>query len=215
MKVYALGPVSGGEPKQLVVLLHGLGSNGKDLIGLAPFFAETLPDAVFISPDAPFRCDMAPVGYQWFSLQDRSYENILEGVQSAAPILDDFIDHQLKTYGLLNKDLSLIGFSQGTMMSLYVGPRRGDQIAGIIGYSGALITEKGQPLSAHKKPPVLLIHGEEDDVVPIESYHSAKKVLESSGFEVSGHSTEGLYHSIDQAGIDSGKAFLEKIYKND
>jgi phospholipase/carboxylesterase len=213
MNVYALGPASGGKPKQLVILLHGLGSNGQDLISLAPFFAKSLPDALFLSPDAPFECDMAPMGYQWFSLQDRSYEAILKGVQTAAPILNDFIDHQLKTYGLTDKDLTLIGFSQGTMMSLYTGPRRKNEIAGIIGYSGALITEKGQPLSAHNKPPILLIHGEADEVVPIESYHSAKKVLEASGFSVSGHSTEGLSHSIDDKGISSAQGFLEDVYE--
>src|SRR5947208_8561128 len=114
-------PVAGGKPRQLVILLHGLGADGNDLIGLAPVLARLLPDAEFVSPNAPFPCDMAPYGYQWFSLQDRSPEAILGGVRASAPILDAFIDDLLAARGLEEKDLALVGFSQGTMMSLYVG----------------------------------------------------------------------------------------------
>ncbi len=132
-------PASGSKPRQLVVLLHGVGADGHDLIGLAPYWAPALPDAEFVSPDAPFPCDMAPYGRQWFSLQDRTPNAILGGVRAAAPILDAFLDEALAARGLDASQLALVGFSQGTMMSLYVGPRRAEALAGIIGYSGALI----------------------------------------------------------------------------
>src|SRR6266704_1251066 len=117
-------PVAGGKPRRLVILLHGLGADGNDLIGLQQYWGPLVPDAEFVSPDAPFPCDMAPYGYQWFSLQDRSPETILAGVRATAPTLDAFIDDALAARGLAEQDLALIGFSQGTMMSLYVGLRR-------------------------------------------------------------------------------------------
>ena len=117
-------PQSGGKPSRLVILLHGLGADGNDLIGLAPYWAPLLPDAEFLSPNAPFPCDMAPYGYQWFSVQDRSPEARLAGVRAAAPILDAFIDDELQKRGLDRGDSALVGFSQGTMMSLFVGLRR-------------------------------------------------------------------------------------------
>src|SRR5215510_13032019 len=126
-------PASGGKPKQLVVLLHGYGSNGDDLIGLAPFFAQALPDAEFLSPNAPFPCEMSPFGFQWFSLEDRSPEMKLGGTRLAAQILDQFLDAELARRDLKDPDLALVGFSQGTMMSLHVGPRRPNAMAGILG----------------------------------------------------------------------------------
>src|SRR5258708_8627469 len=119
-----LAPATGGKAKHLVILLHRLGSDGNDLIGLAPHWAPTLPDVAFASPNAPFPCDMAPYGYQWFSFLDRSAPRILAGVQAAAPVLQSFIDQELERLGLEEKDLALVGFSQGTMMALYVALRR-------------------------------------------------------------------------------------------
>src|SRR5215469_5079921 len=132
-------PASGGAPRQLVILLHGLGADGNDLIGLAPYWAPLLPEAEFVSPDAPFPCDMAPFGRQWFSLQDRSPAAILAGVRASAPILDAFLDDALAARELAPAQLALVGFSQGTMMSLYVAPRRTAPVAGVVGYSGALV----------------------------------------------------------------------------
>ena len=134
LKTYTHGPASGGAPKQIVVLLHGLGADGRDLLGLAPEFKDALPDAIFVSPDAPNACDMAPMGYQWFSLREWTPEAILRGVQQAAPVLDAFIDSLLEKYKLPPEKLALVGFSQGTMMSLYVGPRYKNRIAGIMGF---------------------------------------------------------------------------------
>ncbi|MCB1530617.1 MAG: phospholipase [Rhodospirillales bacterium] len=211
-KTYTQNPASGGAPRQVIVLLHGLGANGQDLIGLARYWEAVLPDAVFASPDAPFPCDMAPVGYQWFSLQDREPERILSGVQTAAPLLDGYLDGLLDRYGLEDKDLALVGFSQGTMMSLYVGPRRRKRIAGILGYSGALIGEETLGESHINKMPVCLIHGDADPVVPVGAYFHARNILHSKGFEVSGHVTEGLEHGIDNAGIETGAAFLSGLF---
>ncbi len=197
-------------PDSLVILLHGLGSNGCDLISLAPMWAGQFPNTAFVSPDAPFACDMVPPGYpdsfQWFSLQNRDPHMILEGVQRAQPILDSFITEQMEKYGVTPDKTILCGFSQGSMMSLYTAPRYPEKLAGVLGYSGALCGEPGET-----KIPICLVHGEADDVVPITAYRDAKERLEKAGFEVSGHSTPGLAHSIDQAGIDAGTRFFEQI----
>lgn len=210
LKTYTRPPRSGAKPKQIVLSLHGLGSNGMDLLGLAPYWAQALPDALFVSPDAPFPCDMAPMGFQWFSLQDRAPDVMLKGIETAAPILNGYIDQLLQQYDLQDKDLALVGFSQGTMMSLYMGPRRKNRIAGILGYSGALLG--GDTLSGEgiQKPPVHLIHGEADDIVPVSAYRHAVETLTKNGFTVSGHTTPYLPHSIDDDGIESGLAFLTK-----
>ena len=127
------GPTSGRKPQQLVVLCHGLGADGNDLIGLAPYFSQVLPDAKFVSPNAPFKCDMATFGYQWFSLQERTEDAMLKGVQIAKPILDAFIDQQLLKHDLKDNNLAFIGFSQGTMVSLFTLPRRRKAVAGLVG----------------------------------------------------------------------------------
>src|SRR6202007_1543946 len=133
LKTYGYGPASGNKPQQLVILLHGLGADGRDLLGLAPVFAQDLPDAVFVAPDAPYPCDMAPMGYQWFSLQEWTPAKVLMGVQQASSILDGFITAQMEKYGVPAAKTALVGFSQGTMMSLYVGPRFPEKLAGILG----------------------------------------------------------------------------------
>jgi len=205
------------KPTQIILMLHGLGSNGQDLIGLAPMMAEALPGTVFVSPDAPFPCDMVPPGYpnsyQWFSLQDRDPQKILKGVQTASPILETFIKQQLEHYDLTADRLALLGFSQGTMMSLYSGPRYETPIAGVLGYSGALVWEPDVNFQALHHIPVHLVHGEADDVVPVEAYHAARQALEGAEFEVSGHTVAGLPHSIDPSGIESGIRFLKDIFK--
>jgi phospholipase/carboxylesterase len=210
---YTSGPISGGKPKQVVLLLHGLGADGQDLIGLAPELSRDLPDAIFISPDAPFPCDMAPMGFQWFSLQDWGQDAREKGVKSSAPILRKFMDEVLKKYDLPAGKLALVGFSQGTMMSLYVGPRYPDAIAGVVGFSGMLIGGEDADFAKAHKIPVCLIHGEADTVVPFMAYKHAKDALEKSGFPVSGHSTPGLPHSIDQRGIEAARGFLKNYLK--
>lgn len=211
LNTYVQKPASGEKPKQIIILLHGLGSNGQDLISLAPYWAKGLPDAVFISPDAPFPCDMAPYGYQWFSLQSRDPDDMLAGIKDAQPILNEYLDNQLLKYGLTDDKMAFVGFSQGTMMSLYAAPRREKFCAGVLGYSGALLGEDELNSIPHHKIPIHLLHGEHDDVVPIGAYHHAKRDLDSLGFEVTGETYFGLPHSINEQGIDSGSKFLQKI----
>lgn len=204
------------QAKQLVILLHGVGSNGQDLISLAPMFAQSLPHAAFISPDAPFVCDMVPPGYpnsyQWFSLQNRDPQIMLAGVKKVFPLVEEFIATQAERFGVSYDKIALIGFSQGTMTSLHVAPRLSQKIAGVLGYSGALIWDETQKDSLKQIMPLHLIHGEADDVVPVQAREMAEDMLEANGFEVTGHTTPGLTHSIDEKGIQSGTVFLKTIF---
>jgi phospholipase/carboxylesterase len=202
------GPAAGGKPQSLVLLLHGLGADGNDLISLAPYWAPLLPNTEFVSPHAPFPCDMAPYGRQWFSLQDRTPAMMLAGVRAAAPILDAFIDAELKKRGLGDDKLALVGFSQGTMMSLYVALRRPRPCAGVLGYSGALVGAEGLIGEVTSRPPVLLVHGEADPIVPFQAMAVAAAGLRAAGITVETLARPGLPHSIDDAGLTKGGAFL-------
>ncbi len=197
-----------GEAQQLVVLLHGLGADGHDLISLAPLFAQRLPQAAFVSPHAPFPCDMAPVGRQWFSFQDASPEAILGGVRLAAPVLNAFLDAELERHGLSDSQLVLAGFSQGTMMALYVALRRPAACAGVLGYSGALIGVELLSEEIESRPPVLLLHGDADQVVPPRSLPAAVAALEANGVSVTSELRPGLGHGIDERGLQLGADFL-------
>lgn len=199
-----------GTAKQLIIFLHGLGANGDDLIGLAPMFANDFPDAAFISPNAPFACDMAPFGYQWFSMLQRDPAFILAGVQKAAPILQQFIDQQIEKHKLTDDKVALVGFSQGCMMSLFVALRRKKALAGVIGYSGALVGEELLPAEITSKPPILLAHGDMDPVVPYICMPHAEKVLKQNGVHVESLTCPGLGHGIDPEAIDRAIAFLKK-----
>jgi len=205
-------PASGGKPRQLVVLLHGLGADGNDLIGLAPYWAKLLPEAEFVSPHAPYPCDMAPFGRQWFSLQDRDPVAILAGVRAAAPMLEAFIDQSLAALGLADGALALVGFSQGTIMSLYVGLRRARPCAGILGYSGALVGAETLAQEIRARPPVLLIHGDADEVVPPQALPRAAAALEAAGVAVEAVTCPGLGHGIDETGLRRGGEFLRRAF---
>jgi phospholipase/carboxylesterase len=204
-------PASGGKPRRLVVLLHGLGADGNDLIGLAPYWARLLPDAEFLSPNAPFPCDMAPYGYQWFSSQDRSPEAVLGGVRAAAPILDAFIDEALEDRDLGSSELALVGFSQGTMMSLFVGLRRAEPVAGIVGFSGRLLAPELLADELRSSPPILLVHGTEDPLVPYSSLAAAETTLKAAGVPVETVTSVGIGHSIDDQGLRRGGQFLKNV----
>jgi phospholipase/carboxylesterase len=205
-------PASGGTPKQLVVLLHGLGADGNDLIGLAPSWAALLPEAEFVSPDAPFPCDMAPYGRQWFSFQTRTPDAVLAGVRAAAPILDAFLDEALKARGLDASQLALVGFSQGTMMALFVGLRRPKAVAAIVGFSGRLLAADLLPSEIRSRPPVLLVHGDNDPVVPFESLALAVTGLQAAGVPVEQLVRPRLGHGIDEEGLRRGGAFLRDSF---
>ena len=204
-------PASGGKPSRLVILLHGLGADGNDLIGFAPYWAPLLPTAEFLSPNAPFPCDMVPSGYQWFSSQDRSPAAVLAGVRAAAPFLDAFIDDARAERGLVDADLALVGFSQGTMMSLYIGLRRSDPVAGIVGFSGRLLAPELLTDEARSRPRTLLVHGTDDALVPYESLAAAEAALRSIGVSVETLTCTGIGHSIDQNGLRRGGSFLKNV----
>ena len=204
-------PLAGGQPRRLVILLHGLGADGNDLIGLQQYWGRVLPEAEFVSPNAPFPCDMGPYGYQWFSVQDRTPESVLAGVRAAAPILDAFIDEELSKRGLTEGDAALVGFSQGTMMSLYVGLRRERQLAGILGYSGRLIAPDLLASELRSHPPVLLVHGTHDQLVPFDSLAHAEAALKQAGVAVETLACPGIEHSISPEGLEHGGRFLREV----
>ena len=206
-------PLSGKPPRALVVLLHGLGADGNDLIGLAPYWAPHLPHVEFVSPNAPFPCDMAPYGRQWFSLQDRSPDAVLAGVRMAWGILDGFLDAELARTGLAADRLALVGFSQGTMMSLFTGPRRAERIAGIVGYSGRLVGAEALAAELKSRPPVTLVHGDADEILPVSSLPEAVKGLEAAGIEVASTVRPRRGHSIDETGLRIGLEFLLRVLR--
>jgi len=209
----ALEPASGGPAKQLVVLLHGYGADGNDLIGLAPHFAQGLPDAAFVSPHAPFPCEMAPFGRQWFSLHDRAPARMMEGAKMCAPILERYIDLELGNRKLADAQLALVGFSQGAMTALHVALRRVAPCAGVLGYSGVLVGADGLAAELRVRPPVMLIHGDDDPVVDYNLHQLSLSALEALDVPVEGHTRPGLGHSIDAEGLALGVDFLRRAFQ--
>jgi phospholipase/carboxylesterase len=205
-------PRAGGPPRQLVVLLHGVGADGQDLIELAPAIAAVLPGAAFVAPDAPEPCDMAPFGCQWFSLRDRRPAALRLGIQAVAPLIDAFLDAELARHGLADHQLALVGFSQGAMAALYLAPRRPRAPAGVLGYSGALIGGERLPQEALSRPPVFLVHGDADAVVPAHAMYAAVAGLQAAGIPVQWSLRRGLAHGIDPDSVAHGAAFLAAAF---
>ena len=204
----ALRPRSGRPARELVVLLHGVGADGNDLIGLAPALAERLPDAAFVAPDAPYPCDMAPYGRQWFSLQDRRPASMLAGIARVAPLLDAYLEELLAAHALPPERLVLAGFSQGTMMALHAAPRRARPMAAVLGFSGALLDDGRLVREARSRPPVMLVHGDADEVVPVGALFAAVATLQAAAIPVQWLVRPGLPHSIDPEGLRAGTDFL-------
>ena len=204
-------PASGQDPQSMVILLHGYGSNGADLMGLVPYWRASLPDTVFMAPNAPEICPGAPGGFQWWSLTDLGRESRAAGVRQAAPLVNAFIDMHRATYDLTNNKVALVGFSQGTMMALHVAPRRSEVLAGVVGYSGMLADPEALQAEVQTKPPLLLIHGDADSMVPFAAMGQAEGEFKSMGFEISTHAAPGLGHSIDEAGLRLGGEFLARV----
>ena len=198
--------------KQLVIFVHGYGADGQDLIGLAPYFARHLPDAAFVAPNGPQRCDMSPMGFQWFAISQFDASSRLNGVLEAAPILNQFIDQELENHGLKDENLLLVGFSQGTMMSLHVGLRRERQLAGILGYSGLLAGPELIGDEIKSKPPILLIHGDQDEMLPVQHLHDAVDALGGAGLNLEWHVSQGAGHTIAQDGLELGMEFVQRIF---
>lgn len=195
-------PASGRPARQLVVLLHGWGADGNDLIGLAPQWAARLPDARFVSPHAPDVCDANPMGRQWFAFQDREPHEIMAGVVHARAVIDRYLDTVLAEMGLAEDRLALAGFSQGAMMALDVALRRAAPCAAVIGFSGRLLSPETLAGEIRARPPVFLAHGEADPVVPFAELADAVAVLGANDVAVRWHATPGLGHGIDPTGLE-------------
>ena len=205
------GPAIPGPARHLVILCHGLGADGQDLIDLAPTWGRTVPHAAFAAPDAPNPCDMSPFGRQWFSIGDRSPAHIAAGVAAARITLDAFIDAELARLALPPDAYALMGFSQGAMTALYTGLRRPTPPRGVLAYSGALVAPD-RLAEATARPPILIVHGEDDDVVPAARSRAAQQALESAGFDVTAQYSPRLGHGIDEAGLAAGALFLQRIF---
>jgi len=208
----SLKPRSGAPPKKIVLLLHGYGSSGTDMISLAPQWQDALPDTLFLAPHAPQRCAMMGTGYQWWGLSGFAPSALAAGAASAAPAIDAFIDRKLTQYGLTEADLALVGFSQGTMMALHVGLRRPQAVAAVVGYSGMLTAAPEMAHENRPKPPVLLAHGTADPVVPIAALHMAESELKRLGVKVTTHISYGVGHSLDPVGLRLGRDFVAEAF---
>lgn len=200
--------------KRLIIFLHGYGSNGHDLIGLAPYFAHVDQSADFASPNAVQPSPFGPGAYQWFPipyLDGSSVEDMTKGLIAAHKALDAFIDQELAARNLTEENLVLIGFSQGTMMALHTALRRDKPIAGVIGFSGRLLLPDTLDSELKSKPPVVLIHGENDDVVPVSDSIEAQKILKEAGINCDLHLSPNTPHSIAQDGLDTALTFYSGL----
>jgi phospholipase/carboxylesterase len=203
-----------GSAHSVVVFLHGYGANGADLLGLADPMADHMPDTIFYAPDAPEQCEGAPGGFQWFPIpwiDGSSEEESRVGLERASHELNAYLDDILVDLDLEPAQMAVVGFSQGTMLALHVAPRREDAVAGVVGFSGRLLEPEMLEDELRVRMPILLAHGDEDNVVPPQSMPDAVQALEAAGFEkVYAHSMEGTAHGIDPEGLSVALAFLRE-----
>lgn len=205
-----LPPLSGSKPEALVILIHGYGSNGEDLISLAAMMQPSLPFAAFVAPNAPLPLPHMAAAHQWWPIETFSMAERAAGAAAAAPVLDEFISQELKKAGLTSDRLLLVGFSQGTMMALHVGLRRPEAIAGIVGISGMLVAPESLEADISSRPPVLLIHGTQDDVVPFRAMELASSALAAVGVPVETHASVGIGHTIGSDGLSAATEFARR-----
>ena len=205
-------PAATGKADSLVIFCHGYGADGNDLIGLGQHWQRLLPTTAFSSPHAPERCQMSPMGYQWFGISRLDPHEMLRGVEKAAPILEAFIDAELARLQVSPSRLALVGFSQGTMMSLHVGLRREVAPAAIVGFSGMLPGPERLPAEMTCKPPVLLIHGDADEMIPVQAIHAAANGLGAAGIRTQWHISRGIGHGIGPDGLDIAGEFLAAAF---
>ena len=211
-----LEPTS-GQVKRLVVFLHGYGADGNDLIDIGRAWQSLLPDTAFVSPHAPRPCGQSPQGREWFPLTFRNPDERWLGVNAAAPALNQFLDSELTRRKLPASALALVGFSQGTMMSLHAGLRRAAAPAAIVGYSGMLVLPNDGPPEAiasevTSRPPVLLIHGDQDELIPVQALLMGSQALAALEVPVEWHISPGVGHGIDQEGLRHGGEFLARRF---
>ncbi len=203
-----LPPGSGGAPKQLMVLLHGYGADGQDLISLGYQWRELWPDMLFVSPNAPDVCDQMPGGYQWFPVGGPLPIRRAAGVEAARPVLVNFLIDLWAQTGISPGSTVLAGFSQGAMMALHVGTSLDRKLAGIVSFSGAYVPVSDAGSHKFAKPPVALVHGDSDTIVDVECSREAAKALAAKGFDVSLHIAQGVAHGISPDGLDFAATFL-------
>ncbi len=204
-------PARSGKASSLVIFLHGYGADGADLLGLADPLAPHLPGTVFVAPDAPEPCAGNPFGRQWFPipwLDGSSDAEAAEGLRRSSEDLNAFLDARLADEGMTPDRLAVVGFSQGSMMALHVLPRRPAPVAGIVAFSGRLLQPEQLAAEAISKPPVLLVHGDEDPMVPFADMGLAGQALTDAGFETYGHVMQGTGHGIAPDGLSVALAFL-------
>lgn len=207
-----------GKAKQLVVFLHGFGADGNDLIALGQDWQDLLPETAFVSPHAPEPCAGAPMGRQWFELTFRSPDERWRGVNKAHPALDAFLDAELTRHNLGPESLALVGFSQGTMMALHVALRRPQPLAAVVGYSGMYVTPESADgpdkarAEIRSKPPVLLVHGAQDDLIPAQALFVSANLLAAADVPVQWHLSPNVGHGIDGEGLRQGGEFLAKAF---
>jgi phospholipase/carboxylesterase len=207
-----LAPASGGPARNLVIFCHGFGADGNDLIGLGREWQRLLPHAAFASPHAPEPCAGAPMGRQWFPISRLDPAEYWTGVCHAAPALAAFIDHEAASFGLGAAQVALVGFSQGTMLALHVGLRRREALAAIVGYSGALAGPEHLGAELASAPPILLVHGDRDDLIPVQALFHAAQELGEAGLSVRWHVSNGTGHGIDPTGLALGGEFLRDAF---
>lgn len=204
-------PVS-GETRSVVVFLHGYGANGADLLGLADPLGEHLPDTLFVAPDAPESVEGMPNGFQWFPIpwiDNSSEEESERGMAQAVIDLNAYLDALMVDEDVLPEQVVLFGFSQGTMMALHVAARREDEVAGVVAIAGRLLAPESLADEAVSRPPILLIHGDQDDVVPPESLPQAAEALQEAGWvDVFAHIMKGTAHGIAPDGLSVALAFM-------
>ncbi len=207
-------PPRKGNARQLVVLLHGWGANGNDLIGLAGPLQTTLPQARIASPDAPDPCEQNPAGRQWYSLMERRPERAREGIDRASDMINAWVDSELERLGFDERALAFLGFSQGCMMALHVALRRRRPIAAVAGFSGMLIEEESLGREIVSRPPVFLCHGDADEVVPFAMLHSAVDTLGRHDVPVQWHVCQGIGHGIDPESLGFAALFLKNAFRS-
>lgn len=201
-----------GNTDSLVIFLHGYGSDGNDLIGIADSLAEHLPNTTFLSPNAPQRCVNNPMGYQWSPIPrlDGSTEEAAQAGQvEAVKLLNAYLDEVAISEGTGPERTIIFGFSQGTMMALHVGPRRTKPFAGIAGFSGRLLYPELLETEMKSKPPILLVHGDSDEMVPPASLPKAADALTKAGFEVFTHISKNTGHGIAPDGLGTALQFIK------
>ena len=203
---------SGDDNKNAVIFLHGYGANSNDLIGIANIWINSLPNTIFLSPNAPFQCEFADNAFQWFELTSISPESIGDGLEKAGPYLNNYIDKVSKAFKIEEKNIFFVGFSQGTMMALYHLCKRKNQCAGLLGYSGLLYKNKNFKSEIKSKFPIQLYHGKKDELIDCKYSIEASENLKQLGFEIDIRLSDDLAHGIDEQGLEWGLNFIKKTF---